>query len=59
MDESDIRKTAQLMLDAFGAEAERQAFKRANQALLEGNPEGEQIWRQVVAAILEIRGSRA
>ena len=59
MDEWDIKRTAQLMLDEFGVEAERQAFKRANRALLEGNPEGEQIWGQVVAAILEIRGSRA
>ena len=55
MDNSDIRNTAQLMIDEFGAEAEHQAFKRANQALLEGNTEGEQIWRQVVALILELK----
>jgi len=57
MDNSDIRNTAQLMIDEFGADAEHQAFKRANQALLEGNPEGEQIWRQVLAVILEIKGA--
>jgi hypothetical protein len=57
MNEADILQTAKMMLEQYGTDAEAQAAKRADRALLQGSIEGEQIWQRVVAAILEMRGT--
>jgi hypothetical protein len=55
MSDTDILHTAQMLIDEFGVAAESQAAFRADKAFLQGSVEGEQIWKQVLAAIREIR----
>lgn len=57
MNEADILQTAKVMLEQYGTDAEAQAAKRADRALVQGSIEGEQIWQRVVAAILEMRAA--
>ena len=51
MDETDITRTAKLMIEQYGTQAESQAALKADKAFLEGNVELEQTWKRVVAAI--------
>lgn len=55
IDDSDILRTAKLLLEEFGVGAESHAAFRADKAFVEGSVEGEQIWRRVIAAIIELR----
>ena len=57
MNEADILDTAKLMIAEHGAEAAAHAARRADRALLQGSVEGEQIWRRVIAVILELQAS--
>jgi hypothetical protein len=55
MDQTDILRTARLMIEQHGVAAESQARLEADKAFLGGNTELEQIWKQVVAAITDLR----
>jgi hypothetical protein len=58
MDESDISRTAKLMIEQYGVRAESEAALRADKAFLDGNIELDQTWKRVVAAIRDLRVKR-
>jgi hypothetical protein len=55
MDQTDILRTARLMIEQHGVAAESQATLEADKAFLSGNTELEQTWKRVMAAIADLR----
>lgn len=55
MQEIDIWRTAQILMDAHGEEAVIQAAMRADACLDQGNLEGISVWKRVMAAIQDLQ----
>lgn len=51
MDEIDIWRTAKILIDAHGDQADIQAAMRADWCLEDGNPAGVNVWMRVKRAI--------
>ena len=55
MEEIDIWRTAQILIDAHGEAAWLEAAQRADQCLVEGNPAGTAVWKRVLQAVEELQ----
>lgn len=51
MDEIDIWRAAQEMINLYGPEAPLASAKRADKAIDQGDPEGERVWVQIIKAV--------
>ena len=59
IDDPDIFRAAQLMIEQHGPEAPLRASMRADQLLAERDAEGSAVWRRILEAIEELtRGRR-
>ncbi len=56
--ELDIYRTANLMVEQHGNQAELEAAQRADQLLDNGDMEGSATWRKVIKAIHELQRDR-
>ena len=55
MQEIDIWRAAQALIENYGAEAELTACQRADRAIDQGDPEGERVWKAVLAAVKDLQ----
>ena len=55
MDDIDIWRSAQLLINQYGAEAELAAARHMDAAIDRGDPGGETVWKCVLRAIEELR----
>lgn len=51
----DIWRSAHLVIEKHGDEAELAASLRADELLANGDVEGEQTWRRILAAIVQLQ----
>lgn len=51
MEEIDIWRTAKILIDAHGDQAETHAAMRADKALEDGYPDVVNVWKRVMAAV--------
>jgi hypothetical protein len=51
MDEIDIWRAIQPMINLYGDRAPLAAARRADKAIDQGDPEGERVWIQVIKAV--------
>ena len=58
IDDPDILRAANVMIDKHGDEASRRATRRANDLEKGGDNSGCAIWRQIVTAIEELQRGR-
>jgi hypothetical protein len=58
IDDHDIFRAAQLVIDQHGDDAAARASLRADLLLAERNVEGSTIWRRILAAVEELRRER-
>jgi hypothetical protein len=58
VDEVDIWRSAQLLINQHGERAEFVAAQRADQMIARGNPEGEVMWQKILGAIRELQKNR-
>lgn len=58
MEEIDIWRVANLLVNRHGGDAEILAVQRANALLNHGDIDGQRVWLRVVKAILELRRTR-
>ena len=54
IDELDIWRSAHLLIEKHGDEAELAAALRADELLARGDVEGEMVWRRIRKAIIEL-----
>jgi hypothetical protein len=54
MTEIDIWRTASLMLWWYGATAQEESARRANEFATDGDPAGEACWRRIIDVIAKL-----
>lgn len=54
LDESNIHRTARIMIKFYGDAAQQQAVQRANKAAAQRDPQSEIVWREITEAIVEL-----
>jgi hypothetical protein len=58
MDELDVWRAAQVIINRHGADAELVVARRVDHMIARGNADGEEIWRKILAAIRELQKNR-
>lgn len=58
MDETDIWRSAQLLIHQHGEDAELAAAKRLAAMIERGDPAGKAVWNRILRAIEELRRMR-
>ena len=58
MDEMEILKTARRLVERYGQEAEHEANYQCEMAILEGNMEDVDLWRQVIVFVSDINSRK-
>ena len=59
MNENDIWRAAELIIDNHGDQAEFVAYGRIHDMIAHGDPAGELVWTQILAAVKQLQRSCA
>lgn len=55
--EIDIYRTAKVLIDKYGVDAEIFARVRADELLIEGDLDGQRVWMRIIEAVEELQTS--